>query len=526
MEVTSAPTVTWTLFAAALTLFAVFLAKRWRDFRLFIRCNVNGPKPHFILGNLKDLDNNGQGTKAGFLDLERKFGKTFGIFFGSIPNIITSDPTLLKQVFIKDFHHFADRKIGIIPLSFPANRALSAVHYERWKPIRSIISPFFSAAKLKKMMPSIGVSVAAFLQIISDKLTSANRPEIELDVVPLYQRLALDVLNLSAFGLDTNSQREGHYLLDTALQLVEGANRDRSLRLFLCLICQDLIPLAKAIGHIFNLDGPTNLARACQKLIRNRKADFRSNRVQSKYDDVIKLMLQHEIENPKDMRDDVKALTEDEIAMQAMQLIVGGFETTSRTLSYISFFLANNPQVQSRLYSRICEVLPPDDDSASPSYEDLMEMEYLDMIVNETLRLCPPVPFGVTNRIASRDCSMPNILGEEILIKKGVLIAANIWALHYDPDVWPDPETFDPERFTKEASSARDPVYFMPFGLGQRNCIGRRFATIEIKMALTQILRHFEMLPSPNEEKSLNPKMMDFGAKNVVRVILKRRIAE
>ena len=63
----------------------------------------------------------------------------------------------------------------------------------------------------------------------------------------------------------------------------------------------------------------------------------------------------------------------------------------------------------------------------------------------------------------------------------------------------------------------------MPFGLGQRNCIGRRFATIELKMALTQIVRHFEILPSPNEVSVLNPKMMDFGAKNSVTVILKRR---
>ena len=63
----------------------------------------------------------------------------------------------------------------------------------------------------------------------------------------------------------------------------------------------------------------------------------------------------------------------------------------------------------------------------------------------------------------------------------------------------------------------------MPFGIGQRNCIGRRFATIEIKMALLQIVRHFEIFPSPSEADELNPKMMDFGFKNSVSVILKRR---
>ena len=81
-------------------------------------------------------------------------------------------------------------------------------------------------------------------------------------------------------------------------------------------------------------------------------------------------------------------------------------------------------------------------------------------------------------------------------------------------------------RFTKEATSARDPVFYMPFGTGPRNCVGRRFALIENKMAITQLVRNFEILPSPNEVDILNPKMMDFGAHNSVKVILKRRQRE
>ena len=78
-------------------------------------------------------------------------------------------------------------------------------------------------------------------------------------------------------------------------------------------------------------------------------------------------------------------------------------------------------------------------------------------------------------------------------------------------------------RFSKEASAARDPLYFMPFGIGPRNCVGRRFALIENKMAIAQLVRNFELIPSPNEVDVLNPKMMDFGAHNSVKVVFKRR---
>lgn len=465
----------------------------------------------------------GNGTKAGFLNLEKKYGKTFGVFFGSMPHIVTSDPEVLKQVFIKDFQYFANRQLGIMPPDSPADRILIAVHYGRWKPIRSIMAPFFSAAKIRKICPFINKVVFALVDIVNEKMDAGKTDKFETDLIPLYQPLALDVLNLSAFGLDTNSQREHHYLYDAVLALVEGTNSNQSLKMFLCLICQDIVPLVKKFEKVFNTATPSALVKACQRIIKQRKANLNNGEKSSNQDDIIQMMLNYETNEEIDLSDASKRMTEDEIAMQILVLIVGGFETTSRTLSYISFQLAHNPHVQERLYSDICDLLPPDDLSAIPTYDNLVELEYLDMVINETLRLCPPAPFGVASRLASRDCTMPNLLGEDLVIKKGVQVSANMWALHFDPEVWPDPEKFDPERFSKEATAARDPIYFMPFGTGPRNCIGKRFAQIEIKITLAQLIRHFEILPSPNEVDVLNPKMMDFGAHNSVKVILKRR---
>jgi len=507
------------LVAIVVVLVTFLILRRIWDFRFFKRCNIIGPDPNFFLGNLKDIDN-GDGTKAGFLALEAKYGKTFGIFFGSMPHIVTSDPEVLKQVFVKEFHHFANRQLGIIPPDPPADRILIAVHYERWKPIRSIMTPFFSGAKIRKMCPMLSKTVLAFVDIVNEKL--AKSPNLELDLVPLYQRLALDALNLAAFGLNVNSQRENHYLMDAAVNLVESTNQ-ASFKVFLCLIMQDLVPVIKMMDKVFNLTSPSQMVRACRKLLRKRKEELRSSSssgASSAHEDVIKMMLDFEVESLNGDNDPTKGMTEDEIAMQVLVLIIGGFETTSRTLSYVSFYLAKYPKIQAQLNDEICRLIPA---NSTPNYDQLVNNELLEMVIHETLRLSPAAPFGVTSRIASRDCTLPNLLGEDLLIKKGVQISANMWALHFDPSVWPEPEKFDPYRWTRDAKADRDPIYFIPFGFGQRNCIGKRFALIELKMAVTEIVRHFEILPSPKSPSTLSPKMMDFGAKNEVRVILRKR---
>jgi cytochrome P450 len=128
----------------------------------------------------------------------------------------------------------------------------------------------------------------------------------------------------------------------------------------------------------------------------------------------------------------------------------------------------------------------------------------MDMIINETLRLYPPA-FRV-DRVCNEDYSY-----KEIQIKKGQVWTASIYALHHDPDIYPDPYTFDPERFNEENKKNRDNEAFIPFGAGPRNCIAMRFALIEIKLLLATVLSKFQFEKCDqtavtffNYEKSLN----------------------
>lgn len=126
-----------------------------------------------------------------------------------------------------------------------------------------------------------------------------------------------------------------------------------------------------------------------------------------------------------------------------------------------------------------------------------MDMKYMDMVIDESLRLFPPA--NRFERIATKDYEY-----EGIKIKKGQLVVVPVYPLHYDPDNFPNPEEFNPERFNEENKKTRDSAAFLPFGLGPRICIGMRFALIEMKLLLATILNEYRFSTCDKTPVSLN----------------------
>nr|CAD7256508.1 unnamed protein product [Timema shepardi] len=128
------------------------------------------------------------------------------------------------------------------------------------------------------------------------------------------------------------------------------------------------------------------------------------------------------------------------------------------------------------------------DSDRDANYRDIQEMKYLDMVIKEILRLFPSVPAFVRN--LREDVEL-----DEYTLPKGANITIGAFALHRDPDYFPDPEKFDPERFSPENSQGRHPYQYVPFSAGSRNCIGQRFAMLEMKSTVSKVLRTFKLLP-------------------------------
>jgi cytochrome P450 len=189
-----------------------------------------------------------------------------------------------------------------------------------------------------------------------------------------------------------------------------------------------------------------------------------------------------------DARDeDGEGFTAQELRDQMMHLLFGGHDTTSSTLSFLIYELGRNPQVLDRVLREQDDVLG----GRTPTAEELLNgLPYLSLVVDETLRLYPPVWFGP--RMSVREFEFA---GHRV--PAGVHIIHSSWVTHRLPDVFPNPEAFIPERFAPEARSQLPPGAYIPFGGGQRICIGKRFGQLVVKAIATIVLQRYscELMP-------------------------------
>ncbi|GFQ94488.1 cytochrome P450 3A8 [Trichonephila clavata] len=180
-----------------------------------------------------------------------------------------------------------------------------------------------------------------------------------------------------------------------------------------------------------------------------------------------------------------KKLSNNELLAQCILFFMVGYETTAAMLSFITYCLATNPEWQEKLIKEVDEAF---EKHGEMSYDAVREMKIMDAVVSETLRMHPTG--ASTGRTAIEDYELGNT---GIIIKKGMTVMIPTYAIHYNPDFFEDPETFNPERFM-EGYEPKHPQYaYLPFGAGPRNCLGMRFALLEIKMCLANLFRHFRV---------------------------------
>ncbi len=163
---------------------------------------------------------------------------------------------------------------------------------------------------------------------------------------------------------------------------------------------------------------------------------------------------------------------------QMLTLLIAGHDTSTALLAWTLYEIGNHPQVQEGLFKET-ESLPAD---FPPSAEQVASLSYFEQVINEVLRLYPPIHVG--NRVAEND--LP-VCGYEI--PRGERVMVSYYATHHDEQQWPEPEKFDPTRFAPGENHA--PYSFLPFGGGPRNCLGANFARVEAVVILARLLQRY-----------------------------------
>ena len=185
-------------------------------------------------------------------------------------------------------------------------------------------------------------------------------------------------------------------------------------------------------------------------------------------------------------QDTGEAMSDEQLHNETLTLILAGHETTANALSWTWYLLSQNPEPERKLHRELAEVLG----GRAPTVADLPALRYTAMVIDESMRLYPPVWSVGRSPIADDE-----ILG--FAIPKGASVMLSQWLTHRHPDFWEDPERFDPERFSPERSANRAHYAYFPFGGGSRQCIGNTLALTEAALILASVAQKYRLRMAP-----------------------------
>ncbi|XP_036028240.1 cytochrome P450 3A13-like [Onychomys torridus] len=488
-------TETWALLATVLVLLYLYGTS---SHGLFKKIGIPGPKPLPFVGTMLNYR---RGMWKYDTECHKKYGDMWGLYDGLLPVLVITQPDMIKKVLVKEFYSIFTNRILLGPPGF-MKKGIVRSKNEEWKRIRSLLTPTFSSGKLKEMFPIIQEYGDTMVKNMSQEVEKGKNVTMKV----IFGAYSMDVITGTLFGVkvDSLNNPQDPFVKNTRKLFVFDFFNP-------LLFSEALFPILSRIYNKLNICMfPSDATSFFKKFIEKNKKDRLENTQEHRVD-FLQLMMNSQ--NSKDTESH-KPLSDLEILAQSITFISAGYETTSTALSFITYLLAIHPHVQKKLQHEIDAVLP---NKAPATYESLVEMEYLDMVVNETMRLYPVA--NRVNRLSKKDAEINGVL-----IPKGTVVVIPIFVLHRDPKYWPEPEKFCPERFSKENKDRINPYTYLPFGYGPRNCIGMRFALINMKLAIVKILQNFSLHPCEETEVPLKfgKKITNAPEKPIVLKIISR----
>lgn len=409
------------------------------------------------------------------------------------PVFLIKSPEVARQILIKDFNHFTDHRRSIGDTGMFGN-CLISLEGEKWRNMRNNLSPAFTGNKMRSMFElinEISQQAAAYMK--------ENEIGKDVNVKDYFSRFANDVIASTVFGFKMNS------LEDKDNKFFKVAQHETALSFvgFLkALLLGSFNKFARFIGikmmgeehenYYMKLVLDTMKYRTENKLVRH---------------DIINMLMEVKgisVEGNAEHKSHIN-WSDKEIVAQCFQLLFAGFETVSTTLSFTSHELMENQDIQNKLKEEIQEI--KESLNGGPlTYEAVANMKYTEAVILESLRKWPTT-LPLVDRMCTKDIDLKDPeSGKVIKLKAGDQIQVSAVGIHRDPQYYPDPMKFDPDRFSEENKKHIHPNTFMGFGMGPRMCIGNRFAMMEMKSLLYYLIQDISFKPSV---KSSIPLVLD-----------------
>lgn len=409
--------------------------------------------------------------------------KYIGTMDFTSPNILVRDPELIREVSIKNFEHFTDHRSIITEDADPMfAKNVFSLRGERWREMRTILTPSFTASKMKFIFQLTSKCSQQFVDYLCE------HPEY-LELInsrDMFNRFTSDVIASVAFGVNVNSMEDR----DNEFFMKGKDVFSNSFRGMVKLLVMRFFPRLVKFAGITII--PTDTTNFFRKVI----ADNIKEREER---GIVRPDMLHLLTHAKD-KVTTYELTIDDITSQAFLFFLGGSDSVANLLCYMCHELALNPDIQDRLHEEVKRHF--EEVNGEISYETLFTMEYMDMVISETLRKYPSLIF--IDRLCTKKFEFPPAAPEYdgAVLYPDETIWIPVYAMHHDPKYFPEPDKFDPERFSAKNKDNIVPYTYLPFGVGPRKCIGDRFVLMVVKILMANFLYKFVVKPT---EKTQNP---------------------
>uniref|UniRef100_A0A0A9XQ54 Cytochrome P450 4c21 n=2 Tax=Lygus hesperus TaxID=30085 RepID=A0A0A9XQ54_LYGHE len=394
-----------------------------------------------------------------------------------LPMVFLNSPPDV-EVLLSSMKHI-DKGVEYTPMKPWLQEGLLTSTGKKWHSRRKLLTPTFHFKILEDKTQTMFANARRFVE----KLLSQNGKPF--DPMKKISRCTLDVISEAAMGVSLNSQDDQSSDYVAAIDRMTKVVAYRTLNLYLHRQwLWELTPMgAGNVRDIKLLHAFTGKIIAERREVYSKRAtddstdeDIGQKKRKAFLDRLLALDM-----NNSDVREEVDTF------------LFEGHDTTAACIEFALFELGHNPDIQEIAYKEQYEIFGNDPREATLA--DLQKMNYLERVIKECLRLYPSVPY--ISRTIHEDLHLKNIP----TIPAGSNVIVMPFYIHRNPLYFPDPEKFDPDRFLPDECAKRHPFAYIPFSAGPRNCIGQKFAILEIKVILSTVLRFvlIESVTSKND---------------------------
>jgi cytochrome P450 len=404
--------------------------------------------------------------------------------------LMVNDPEGVRRILLDNVANYPKNDLEIEFFSAMFGEGLLSAPGPKWRVHRKVMAPSFGTRTVESYAPAMIESTLAFAQH-----WGALPDRAEIDIAEEMKVLTLKIICRTMFSSDAEE------LAGCARGALEFTQASLEFGLL------DVLPVI----------GPRRIKRTVDAI----RAQFKGMDAA-----IYRLISEREkVRNdaPKDFLtrlvaakdpDDGAGMSATEVRDEVITIFMAGHETTAVTMTWVWYLLSHHPEEEAKLHEELDTVLA----GREPTAEDLPNLIYTRMIIEEVMRVYPPAP-GISIRQAQQ---ADEVCGFKVWPGLQVLISP--WILHRHRRLWDDPERFDPTRFSKEASDKRPRFAYLPFGGGPRVCIGATLAMTEATLILAVLAQRFRLRLKEPQEVKLQARIT-LRPKNKMMTILERRPA-